>query len=102
MTIDTCLNLVMPCGLEETVSDLLLSHPELNASFTTTPVQAHGNTIELRSASEQVRGHSGRMRMELLLSRHDADTLLAYLRQHLPNPTIFYWTTPVLTTGRLA
>ena len=40
--------------------------------------------------------------MELLLSRQDADRMLDYLRQNLPNPAIFYWTTPILTAGKLA
>lgn len=102
MTIDTCLNLVLPSGLEDTVNDLLLAHPELKASFTSCPVQAHGEGVELRSTSEHVRGHADRMRVELLLSRQDAQAVLEYLRQNLPNPAIFYWTTPVLTTGRLA
>lgn len=58
LSTDTCLNLVMPRGLEEAVSDLLLAHPELRASFTACRVEAHGDGVELRSASEHVRGHA--------------------------------------------
>ena len=102
LSTDTCLNLVMPRGLEEAVSDLLLAHPELRASFTACRVEAHGDGVELRSASEHVRGHADRIRMELLLSQQDTERVLDYLRQNLPNPAIFYWTTPILTAGKLA
>lgn len=102
LSIDTCLTLVMPRGLEEAVSDLLLAHPEIPASFTACPVEAHGDGVELRSASEHVRGHADRIRMELLLSQQDTERVLDYLRQNLPNPAIFYWTTPILTAGKLA
>lgn len=100
--IDTCLHLLMPQGLEETVSDVLLAHADLNLSFAAYPVQAHGGNVELVSASENVRGHAQRTHMEVLLSGEHATRLLDYLRAELPTPDIAYWLTPIQTYGRLA
>ena len=100
--VDTCLNLVMPRGLEETVTDLLLAHPELTVSFASFPVEAHGAEVRLATAAEHVSGHAARVRMELLLSRADANALLAYLQESMPNPAVFFWIAPVLAAGRLA
>lgn len=101
MSLDTCLNLILPAGLEEAVSDLLLSHPELSFSFASFPVEAHGTNVPLAGAAELVSGHAARVQMELLLSQSDTVVVLGYLRQALPNPAVFYWVSPVLAAGRL-
>lgn len=101
MNADTCLNLILPAGLEEAVADLLLAYPEMPVSFATFPVQAHGAEVALLAPSEHVSGHAHRVQMQLVLNRSDAETVLAYLRTALPNPAVFYWVSPVLASGRL-
>lgn len=101
MTPDTCLNLILPAGLEDAVGDLLLSHPEIQVNFASFPVHAHGANVPLAGAAELVSGHADRVQMELLLARSDAEAVLGYLRQSLPNPHIFFWMSPVLMVGRM-
>ena len=101
MNADTCLNLILPIGLEEAVADLLLAYPEITVSFASFPVEAHGAEVPLLAPSEHVSGHAHRVQMQLVLARSDAETVLAYLRAALPNPSVFYWVTPVLSSGRL-
>lgn len=101
MIADTCLNLILPSGLEETVADLLLAYPEISVSFASFPVDAHGADVALLAPSEHVSGHAVRVQMQLMLAHQDAETVLAYLRQALSNPAVFYWITPILACGRL-
>ena len=101
MNADSCLNLILPAGLEEAVADLLLAYPEITVSFASFPVEAHGADVPLLAPSEHVSGHAHRVQMQLVLSENDVHTVLAYLKQALPNPSVFYWITPVLSSGRL-
>lgn len=98
---DTCLNLVLPSGLQEAVSDLLLAHPELRITFGAFPVEARGADAALLTNAEHVSGHAARVQIQLVARHADALTLLQYLKEAMPNPAIFYWIVPVLTQGRL-
>lgn len=101
MHADTCLNLILPAGLEEAVADLLLAYPDITVSFASFPVQAHGADIPLDTPGEHVSGHARKVQMQLLLHGSMTDTMLNYLREAFPNPSVFYWITPVLGAGSL-
>ena len=98
---DTCLNLVMPSALAGDVVDLLLGHAELQISFASFPVSAHGADVALVEPSEHVSGQASRIQIQLLLRREDADTVLGHLKEQLPNPKVFYWSMPIIASGRL-
>lgn len=100
MTALTCLTLILPAGLEETVADLLLATPEITVDFASFPVEAHGANVPLLAPSEHVSGHAHRVQMQLVLAEADSRKVLDYLKAALPNPTFFYWITPVLESGR--
>lgn len=100
--IDCCLIIVFPKSLEENLVDHLLEHPELASGFTTSSVEGHGAGASFHSSAEQVRGRAHRVQMQIVMNREDAATLLAYLKENLPNREVAYWITPVLEFGSFA
>jgi hypothetical protein len=100
--IDCCLTIVFPRALEEDLVDHLLTHPEMASGFTTSHVQGHGAGAAFHSVSEQVRGRTNRVQMQIVLNRADALALIAHLKQALPNREVAYWISPVLEFGRFA
>lgn len=100
--IDCCLIIVLPKNLEENLVDHLLEHPELASGFTTSYVDGHGAGAAFHSSAEQVRGRAHRVQMQIVMNREDAATLVAHLKEELPNREVAYWITPVMEFGRFA
>ncbi len=98
---DTQLTLVLPRALEEQVIDLLLAHPDLAWGFTATEVAGRGAQVQYTGVDEHVRGRAGRVQVQLVLARADADALVGLVRAQFPHAGIFFWTIPVLSSGRI-
>jgi hypothetical protein len=97
------LTLVLPCELEEAVTDLLLSRPDLVAGFSTAVVNGHGSSLPLVEAAERVVGHVCRRRLETVCANAaQAEAVLDLLRAPFAGANIYYWSVPVLQSGRLA
>jgi nitrogen regulatory protein PII len=100
--LDCCLTIIFPRALEENLVDHLLAHPELATGFTTSNVEGHGAGAAFHSEREKVRGRSHRVQMQIVMSREDAEALVAHLKADLPNREVAYWMSPVLEFGRFA
>jgi len=99
---DCCLTLVFPKALEENVVELVLERADLAGGFTTVEVEGHGDGAALRSIAERVRGRAHRVKMQIVLNREDAGTLLGELKGALPSTEIAYWIMPIGEFGRFA
>lgn len=99
--VDTCLTLVIHPSLEDAVVDFLLSHASAVGHFTTLPVDAHGGDIAYESAAERVRGRARRLRLQALMAGSQVHQLLLELRQEFAGADVYFWTAPVLQSGRL-
>lgn len=99
---DCCLTIVFPKGLEDHMIGHLLDHPELAGGFTTYEVEGHGQVAVYHSVNEQVRGRARRVKLEVVMEREDAQTLIARFREFLPNREIAYWIAPINEFGRFA
>lgn len=97
-----CLTIVFPAALEENIIDHLLEHPELASGFTTVEVEGHGQGSVYRSTSEQVRGRARRVKMEVVMEREDAQSIVAHLKESLPSREVAYWIAPIFEFGRFA
>lgn len=97
---DTCLTIVLPQVLEESMVDHLLQHPEYAPGFTTTQVEGHGQSVTRYGIAEEVRGRTRRVQIQVILNGADASLLIAHLKEALPNREVAYWITPVIEFGR--
>lgn len=98
---DVCLMLVVAHELEEMVIDILLEHEDIVRRFGSYPIDAHGARIGYVNVAEQVRGRSKRVEFQLLMIGDNVEVILAALRERLPRAEITYWTSPLLTYGRI-
>ena len=98
---DILLTLIAPAALEETLADLLLEMPEVAHGFTCCPVDGRGIHVPLVGADENVRGRGKRIRVDIALDSAGRQSLLDALRAALPGARIFFWTTPLIDSGRL-
>jgi len=99
---DTCLIILLPKSVEETLIDHLLEHPEWVSGFTTTEVNGHGRSVPCHGPAEEVRGRSARVQVQIVMNAADAQALLAHLKDSMRNREIAYWLTPVTEFGRFA
>jgi hypothetical protein len=96
------LTLVMPVDVEDALVETLLEHPDLAPGFTSQPVEGHGQRVSFIGTAEHVRGRAAYCRVQLVVPRADADTLLALLRERFATSRVFFWMVPALASGRLA
>lgn len=94
------LTLILPIALEEAVLDTLLAHPEWVSGFTSAEVSGHGQAQYRFSTGEEVRGRARRIRIDAVMSRADANELVALLKANWPHPEAVYWMTEVREFGR--
>lgn len=99
---DCCLTLVFPKGLEDNMIDHLLEHTELASGFTTVEVDGHGQAAVYHSIGERVRGRTRRVKMEVLLTRADAEALIPHFKESLPSREIIWWISPLHAFGKFA
>ncbi len=99
--VDTCLTLVIHPHLEDAIVDFLLDHSEVVGHFTSRPVDAHGGDIRYETAAERVRGRARRFRIQALMAGTHVHDLMQELRRRFAGADVFYWTAPVLQSGRL-
>jgi len=52
--------------------------------------------------AELVRGRSGRLYVQVVINREEAQALVTHLRAALPSAEVAYWLTPVIEFGRFA
>ncbi len=97
-----CLTIVLPGNLGGNIIGHLLEHYELAAGFTSYEVKGHGKGAIYHSASEQVRGWARRIKMEVVMERGDAESLVAHLKESLPTSEVAYWIAPLYEFGRFA
>ena len=95
------LTLVMPVDVEDALVETLLEHPDLAPGFTSQPVEGHGQRVSFIGTAEHVRGRAAYCRVQLVVPRADADTLLALLRERFATSRMFFWIVPALASGRL-
>ena len=100
--LDCLLTIVVPRALEENLVDHLLEHPEWVIGFTTSPVEGHGQAVKRYGIAEEVRGRSRRVQIQSVINSADAHSLIAHLKESLPNPEVAYWIVPVQEFGRFA
>ena len=96
------LTLVMPVDVEDAVLETLLDHPDLAPGFTSQAVEGHGRRVSFIGTAEHVRGRAAYSRVQMVVPRSDADTLLALLRERLATSRVFFWMIPAIASGRLA
>lgn len=96
------LTLVMPVDVEDALLETLLEHPDLAPGFTSQPVKGHGQRVSFIGTAEHVRGRAAYSRVQMVVPRADADTLLALLRERFATSRMFFWIVPALASGRLA
>ncbi|HMU91217.1 MAG TPA: DUF3240 family protein [Pseudomonadales bacterium] len=98
---ELCLTLLCPPQIAEALLDLLLTWPQ-NLLFTSTPMAAHGLTVDVLDQSEQVMGRARAIAITVLLSDADKRTLLGTLHQQFAGSGLRYWLTAVTETGEIA
>ncbi len=86
-------------GLETTVLDTLLEHPEWISGFTSMEVSGHGQSQMLTTAAEAVRGRARRVRVDIVMQRDEAAQLLELLKTNWPHPEVTYWMVDVQAFG---
>ena len=96
------LTLVMPVDVEDALLETLLDHPDLAPSFTSQAVEGHGQRVHFIGTAEHVRGRAAYSRMQMVVPRPDADTLLTLLRERFATSRVFFWMVPAIASGRLA
>lgn len=96
------LTLVMPVDVEDALLETLLEHPDLAPGFTSQQVEGHGQRVSFIGTAEHVRGRAAYSRVQMVVPRADADTLLALLRERFATSRMFFWIVPALASGRLA
>ena len=96
------LTLVMPVDVEDALLETLLEHPDLAPGFTSQQVEGHGQRVSFIGTAEHVRGRAAYSRVQMVVPRADADTLLALLRERFATRRVFFWIVPALAGGRLA
>lgn len=96
------LTLVMPVDVEDALLETLLEDPALAPSFTSQRVEGHGQRVNFIGTAEHVRGRAAYSRVQMVVPRADADTLLAILRERFATSRVFFWMVPVIASGRLA
>jgi hypothetical protein len=96
------LTLVMPVDVEDALLETLLEHPDLAPGFTSQQVEGHGQRVSFIGTAEHVRGRAAYSRVQMVVPRADADTLLALLRERFATRRVFFWIVPALASGRLA
>lgn len=96
------LTLVMPVYVEDALLETLLEHPDLAPGFTSQQVEGHGQRVSFIGTAEHVRGRAAYSRVQMVVPRTDADTLLALLRERFATSRVFFWIVPALASGRLA
>lgn len=94
-----CLNLILPRSLEDQVIDHLLKHPEWIGPFSAHPVDGHGAHGDVGSAEEQVRGRAARLKIEILIDARYGAELIAHLAEDLSGADVFWWLSPIDTSG---
>lgn len=98
----SCLNLAFPRALEDDLTDYLLGHPQGIEGMTIMRAEGLGQGLELRDATERVRGRAARLAVQMVLPAEVALRLIADLKRDMPNADVAYWLMPVLDYGRLA
>ena len=93
---------VMPVDVEDALLETLLEHPDLAPGFTSQQVEGHGQRVSFIGTAEHVRGRAAYSRVQMVVPRADADTLLALLRERFATSRVFFWIVPALAGGRLA
>ena len=96
------LTLIMPVDVEDALLETLLEHPDLAPGFTSQQVEGHGQRVSFIGTAEHVRGRAAYSRVQMVVPRADADTLLALLRERFATSRVFFWIVPALASGRLA
>ncbi len=96
------LTLVFPAALEDQLIDELLEHPDWVLGFTSWPVDGHMEGLPFHTTAEQVRGRLRSVRLDTVMSRAHADSLVAHLRQVLAHAAVIWWIEPVADSGRFA
>ncbi len=94
-----CLTLIFQKDVEEEIIDFMLEHSK--QGFHTSSIEGHGHDAELATLKEKVRGRAGKTRMDIVMEEHEANTLLADIKDALPGIHLAFWTSPVNTFGRL-
>ena len=97
-----CLTLITPTIFEEELVDRFKQRSDVASGLTITRVEGYSQERGPRDDAEIVHGRGPRVRVQALMDRDDATTLLRQLRADLHSPDIAYWVTPVLEFGRLA
>lgn len=100
--LDTCLNLILPRALETQIVDRLLQHPQWVGPFITSYVEGHGDSENIGSPVEQVRGRAARLKIEILIEAGHAEELVAHLAEGLRGADVFWWISPVVGAGGFA
>ena len=95
------LTLAFPPTVEASLIELLLEQDPPLPGFTTIAAEGHGADFAGASIHEQVRGRIRQRLLLMVLPADRVDSLVASLREALPNPHVIWWVEPVIDFGRL-
>ena len=96
------LTLALPLALEEEVLDWLREQADLVPGFSVLQGQGLGVGAALVSTMERVQGRARRVFVQAVMHEADVAPLVARLAGQIQSPQVFYWATPLLSSGRLA
>ena len=95
------LTIAFPPAAETSLIEALLEQDPPLPGFTTIVAEGHGADFAGASIHEQVRGRIRQKLLLMVLPADRVDSLIATLRQALPNPHVIWWVEPVIDFGRL-
>jgi hypothetical protein len=94
------LDLILPSKLVNDVVDCLLGQtPKL--FFSVVEMQGYGQPQEHLTVREQVAGYQQKVKVQIECLAERAPSILADLKQQMPNATLSYRVTPILQHGQL-
>lgn len=96
-----CLHIAFPRSLEEDVLDVCRAVPEV-PGFTVLAADGFGPGSKLNTVRETVLGRAQRRLLLIVADPAVCASVIAALREALPNPEIAFWILPVTEFGRLA
>jgi hypothetical protein len=102
LAMNCLLTLALPRALEEELLDLLRENLDLVPGFSVVHGHGIGAGASLTTAMERVQGRSQRVLVYAVMRESDVAQLVARLGTVLKFPGVFYWTVPILASGRLA
>lgn len=96
-----CLSLIFQNAVEEEITDFMLARETAKIGFHSYPIDGHGHDMKLATSKEKVRGRARKTRMDIVLEKEAAETLLNEIGAAFPDLHLTFWTSPIERFGRM-